>query len=369
MLTLVVLISACSTETEELALENKSILWRSLPTYILPYQDFSTSDVLTKTSSDLDTWSSGYVASSSTAPLGVSSTMYLAWNPTIPNPPFGNGAFEIRPLVIFADGFDNLKWVELNDAGTGWTSPASIGEKTLILPSVEYIDGVVLEAHVNEGSPNKVRGSNKSGSSWSSAFDLNRAILTPPGYANILSDYSPTVEYHSFAAVDYLTTAEIVSGSPDYGDPKIYWRYTSTNYTQTSSPGFTLGTTSEELNASFTPVAVNDSGHDLLYVFYTDPGTSTASQNTIKYVIGTVTGSGDGTITSWSSVNTISSSAVTTKKIDGIYTDDTEIIAITYRNASSGKVDVAYSDDFGSNWTLVQDIATNMGAPSICNQE
>ena len=63
------------------------------------------------------------------------------------------------------------------------------------------------------------------------------------------------------------------------------------------------------------------------------------------------------------------SSALTYSKIDGIYNEDSEIIAITYHNSSNNKVDVAYSDDFGSNWTLVQDIAMTPGAPSLCNQE
>lgn len=359
---LLVLLSSCSTETEEIVPSGESISWRTLSTYLLSYQNWSTSDVLTQNSSDLDTWSSGYVASSTTAPYGTSSTMYLAWNPTL-------SAYENRPLTIFQVGSGDLKWVEMNDACTGWTSPASIGEETTLLPSVENVDGVVIEAHVADETASPVKGSIKSGSSWGAPYYLYRTILTAPGYASIVSNYSPTVEFHSSAAVEYLTTAEVVSGSPSYGAPKIYWRYTATNYTQTSAPSITLGVTSGELNASFTPVAVNDNGDDKLYVFYTDPGTSTASENTIRYVIGSVTGSTDGTITSWSSSQTVSTSALTTNKIDGIFTDDTEIIAITYRSASSGKIDVAYSDDFGSNWTLVQDIASNMGAPSICNQE
>ena len=90
---------------------------------------------------------------------------------------------------------------------------------------------------------------------------------------------------------------------------------------------------------------------------------------TLRYVIGSVTGSTDGTITSWSSSYSVSSSALTYSKIDGIYNEDSEIIAITYHNSSNNKVDVAYSYDFGSNWTLVQDIAMTPGAPSLCNQE
>lgn len=155
--------------------------------------------------------------------------MYLGWDPTIPNPNplLPPGGFEDRPLTIFQNGFDQLRWVEMNDDQTGWTTPASIaGESSSLLPSVENVDGVVIEAHVNVLS-NNVRGSIKSGSSWNSAVDLYRTIMSTPGYANIISDYSPTIEYHNSAAVEYLTTGEFVSGSPSYGNPKIYWRYTA----------------------------------------------------------------------------------------------------------------------------------------------
>jgi len=154
---------SCSTESDEIVSDGRHISLRSLPTYFLIHQDWSTSDVLTQTSDDLDNWSAGYVASGTTAVMGTSSTMYLAWNPTIPNPPFDDGAYEYRPLTIFQNGFNALRWVEMNDAGTGWTSPASIaGESSALLPSVEVVDGVVLEAHVQfQGTANTVRGSIK----------------------------------------------------------------------------------------------------------------------------------------------------------------------------------------------------------------
>ena len=154
---------SCSTESDEIVSDGRHISLRSLPTYFLIHQDWSTSDVLTQTSDDLDNWSAGYVASGTTAVMGTSSTMYLAWNPTIPNPPFDDGAYEYRPLTIFQNGFNALRWVEMNDAGTGWTSPASIaGESSALLHSVEVVDGVVIEAHVQfQGTANTVRGSIK----------------------------------------------------------------------------------------------------------------------------------------------------------------------------------------------------------------
>jgi hypothetical protein len=357
------LLFSCSNEADEILSDRERISNRAPYTYFLIHQDWSTSDILSQTSDDLDNWSAGAVVSTSTAALGTSSTMYLSWNSSL-------GDYDYRPLSIFING-GSLRWVELNDAGTGWTSPASVaGETSDLLPSVEVVDGVVLEVHAaTDETGNPVQGSMKSGSSWGTSYDLFRTTFNFPGFANIASDYSPTAEYHSSAAVEYLTTADFVSGSPSFGVPRIFWRYTSTNYTETSAPGITLGASVGEFNASYTPVAVNNNGNDELFIFYTDPGTSTASDNTIRYVIGSVTGSTDGTITSWSSSNTVSSSAITTSKIDGIYTEDTEIIAITYRNSSNGKVDLAYSDDFGSNWTLVQDIAMTPGAPSLCNEE
>lgn len=259
----------------------------------------------------------------------------------------------------------------MNNDQTGWTTPASIGgEVSALLPSVELVDGVAIEAHAaTDETGNPVKGAIKNLSSWSSPYYLFKTIMSTPGFANITSNYSPTIEYHGSAAVEYLTTGEFVSGSPSYGDPKIYWRYTATNYTETSAPSITLGASSGEFNASFTPVAVDNNGNDKLYIFYTDPGTSTASDNLIRYVIGSVTGSTDGSITSWSSSYTISSSAITADKIDGIYTDDTEIIAITYRNSSTFYFDVAYSTDFGANWTIEANIARGRGAPSLCNLE
>lgn len=219
----------------------------------------------------MDNWSAGYVASTTTAMYGTSSTMYLGWDPTIQNPfPFPPGGFEDRPLTIFQNGFDQLRWVEMNNDQTGWTTPASIaGESSSLLPSVEVVDGIVTEVHVlYQGTADNVRRSIKSGSSWSSAVDLYRTIMSAPGYANIISNYSPTVEYHSSAGVEYLTTGEFVSGSPSYGNPKIYWRYTATNFTETSAPSITLGASSGEFNASFTPVAVDNNGNDKLYIFY-----------------------------------------------------------------------------------------------------
>jgi len=48
------LISSCSNEPEEIIPNEDGITWRTLPTYILPYQDWTTSDVLTQISNDLD---------------------------------------------------------------------------------------------------------------------------------------------------------------------------------------------------------------------------------------------------------------------------------------------------------------------------
>jgi len=93
------------------------------------------------------------------------------------------------------------------------------------------------------------------------------------------------------------------------------------------------------------------------------------SDNLIRYVIGSVTGSTDGTITSWSSSYSISSSAITANKIDGIYNEDNGYLAITYRNSTTNYFDVAYTSDFGANWTIVENIARGRGAPSMRNVE
>lgn len=234
-----VILSSCRNETDVLTPENADIDWRSLKVYTLPYQS-SSSEILTQTGDDLDDWSSDYSAISTSILYGTSSTMYLGWDPTIPNPipPYNPGGFEDRPIFIFQSSSNEIKWVELNNDSDGWTSPASVSSATsALLPSIENVDGVVLEAHV--GSSDWVYGSVKSGSSWSTPGYLYRNTVSAPYFARIESHYSPTVEYHLSAAVEYLVTGEFDPNISGYGLPRIFWRYTSTNYTETTAPGIT----------------------------------------------------------------------------------------------------------------------------------
>ena len=183
----------------------------------------------------------------------------------------------------------------------------------------------------------------------------------------IPSDYSPSLEYHSSAGFEYLVTATVQNTIPATGAPQIYFRSRGVLFTPTGAPSFTLGTNNpSERNGSICPVAVHQNGNDKLFLFYTAPGESTASQTEIKYVISPAI-AGSGAITgSWSSVNVIPD-AYTNHKIDGVFNYDTETLVIVFRDFSSGNITLAISDDFGANWTVDDAYVneTTTRAPSI----
>ncbi len=355
-----ILLCSCSNELDEITPSAGKFSWRTLPSYIVPYQH-SSGDIRTKTSSNLINWYAGYTASTTSSLFGTTSTIY---NYMIPDT-------ARKCIVLFQNSSNTIKFVEYKDGNTSWSSPASVSTATShLLPTVELYDGSVHEAHaVQEISGCYVKGSEKSGSSWSSPGYHYKTIMSAPGYAKIICDYSPTLEYHSSAGVEYLVTVDVDNEFSGYGLPYVYWRYNTTNFTSTTSPAIGLGVTSGELNASITPVALEDNGDDKLYLFFTYPGTSTQATNRIYFYIGSVTGSTNGAITSWDGPFEVGGGAYTSNKIDGIFIDESERIVIIYKNCYTDEIDIAYSDDFGDNWSIETDIAVTTGAPSIVNLE
>ena len=354
---LIVLISSCTIDSFQ---KEALITPRTLPDYIVPYQ-YPSGYVETETSSDLTNWSTGYTASQNTSLYGTTTTIY---NFAVPDN-------ERRVITMYQNSNGDLRTVEYEDGANSWTIPASVSSaNSPLLPTIELNDGVLYSAHasVADFTGQFVKGNYKTGptSSWSSTYNLNYYTSGFGTTGQIPTKYSPSLEYHPNTGIEYLI-APIIDQGTGYGLPLVYWRYTGSIYFLTSSPNISLGTSSpSELNASITPVAVEDD----LYLFYTIPGSSQQSELEIKYVYGTVTGSGNGAISgNWSNPATISG-AYTHHKIDGFYEDDTERIVLIFRNYTTGEIDLAISDDFGSTWDLsVTGIASTSGAPSIANLE
>jgi hypothetical protein len=225
-------------------------------------------------------------------------------------------------------------------------------------------DGVVYEVHKEVGSE-LVKGSYKNGSSWVTPYTLYRSHSS--GFLQIESDFSPSLEYHAGAGVEYLVTGYADYEFSGYGMPIIYWRYTNAYYTPASNPSMLTRLGSNDLNSSFTPVAVVQNGVNKLFIFWTESGTSSPNGLVIRFKKGDITGNfGDGTI-SWGNTSYSVSGAYTDHKIDGFFDTNTEEIVIVFRNYSSGEIDLAISSDFGANWTLETGVDDVSGAPSIVN--
>lgn len=354
-----IFLCSCSDEIDITSEHDIKLSSRTLPTYMIPYQ-YSSGNILTKTSSNLTSWSSGYTASSTSSKYGTTSTIYNYMVTDTAR----------KYLVLFQNSSEDIYFVEYKDGGIAWSSPAAVSSaNSPLLPSVELSDGIVIETHVISGSPSYVFESLKSGS-WTSPVQTWE-IFGSTDSTEIISDYSPTFEYHNQAAVTYLVTANIDEEFSGYGLPELYWRYTGHKFTPTSTPSIVLGHANiGELNASLTPVALTDNNNrPKLYLFFTEPGTSTNTENKIRFFIGSVTSITNGTISSWTGPYEIEESAYTSSKIDGVFIDDSDRLVITYRNHNTGAIDLAYSDDFGSNWDLISGVAASTGAPSIVNLE
>ena len=114
-------------------------------------------------------------------------------------------------------------------------------------------------------------------------------------------------------------------------------------------------------------VGLNDGSDDRLYIFYTDPGESSTGEKEIKFVKSpSITGGGVGTIAAGSYSSGTISGAYTNHKIDGFFDYTNDRLVIIFRNANTGYVDVAFSDDSGSTWDLsITNIVSASGAPSI----
>lgn len=348
-LTLIAIISSCTSYQDTDITNPDRIGWRALPNYTIVYQ-YPSGYVETEESSNLSTWSAGSTASPHTSLNGTTSTIYEN---------------DSRIMSIYQDGSGNLKYVEYVD-GHGWTIPSSLSTaNSALVPTLINKDGTLYEARVvDDGlSGEFVKGNNKIGyaNPWSSTYYLKYGGGSG---TNIPSNYSPSLEFHPNSGVDYLVTAVINHGT-NLGVPAVYWRYTSSNYTTASAPSISLGISDpDELNASICPVAVDDE----LWLFYTAPGSSSFNELVIKYVYASVTGGGDGSFSSsWSSPASISG-AYTNNKIDGFYDPGNQRIVIIFQNFSTGEIDLAYSDDFGANWNLsISGITDVDGAPSIVN--
>ena len=114
-------------------------------------------------------------------------------------------------------------------------------------------------------------------------------------------------------------------------------------------------------------VGLNDGSDDRLYIFYTDPGESSTGEKEIKFVKSpSITGGGVGTIAAGSYSSGTISGAYTNHKIDGFFDYTNDRLVIIFRNANTGYVDVAFSDDYGSTWNLsITNIVNASRAPSI----
>ena len=354
---LIVLVSiiTCTSDLSDSIELSTELSWRTLPRYIIPYQ-YPSGNIESKTSSDLQTWATGYTASTTASNFGTSSTLYNYM-------PVDTAR---RCITIFQNTGNALRWVEYEDGNTSWSAPAAISTASSpLLPSVEYIDGLVYEVHQHDGTnPDVVEGSYKSGSTWVTPYFLN--YLTMGGQVQIPTDFSPSLEYHATAGVEFLVTGFADRNITGTGIPQIYWRYTNSFYTQTATPSVATGLSNNDLNSSFTPVAVEQNSIDKLFLFYTAPGTSAPGGLTISYIVGSVTGGNDGTVT-WSGTSSTISGAYTDHKIDGFFEANTEKIVIAYRNFSTGEIDLAISSNFGSSWTFETGVDDVSGAPSIVN--
>jgi hypothetical protein len=348
-LLLLTFLVSCSEDLDSIT-DSSRLRLRTLPNhYTIPYQYLS-GDIETEVSNDLDTWNTDDTASPNTSLYGTSSAIYENTS---------------RIMTVYQGTNGALRCVEYVDLFETWTVQAAISTASSpLLPSVIHKDGTLYVVHANgsSGSNQIVRGNDKTGyaGSWSSTYDVK--FGTGAGQ-NIVTNYSPSLEYHTNAeGVEFLITAKIILG---VGVPAVYWRYTDANYTVTTAPAISLGAGSTtELNASICPIAVEDD----LYLFYTSPGISNSSEQLIRFVKATVTGSTSGAISSsWSASATVPG-AYTNHKIDGFYEPSTEKIVLVFQNASTGEIDLAISDDFGANWDLsVTGIAPTTGAPSIAN--
>ena len=173
------------------------------------------------------------------------------------------------------------------------------------------------------------------------------------------------LEYHQSAGVEYLVTVVISGGSTV---PAVYWRSGSAIFTQANSPSIAIGTSDpSERNSSLCAVGLNDGSNDRLYIFYTDPGESSSREKEIKFVKSpSITGGGVGTIAAGSYSSATISGAYTNNKIDGFFDYTNDRLVIIFRNPTTGFVDVAFSDDYGSTWDLsITNIVYASGAPSI----
>ncbi len=69
-----ILLCSCSNELDEITPSAGKFSWRTLPSYIVPYQH-SSGDIRTKTSSNLINWYAGYTASTTSSLFGTTSTI------------------------------------------------------------------------------------------------------------------------------------------------------------------------------------------------------------------------------------------------------------------------------------------------------
>ncbi|MEP6645959.1 MAG: hypothetical protein ABJC12_02630 [Saprospiraceae bacterium] len=350
-LSLMAAIYACSNDLEPNIENTDKIGWRTLPKYTIPYQ-YPSGYVETEVSSNLTTWSTGATASQNTSKYGTTSSIY---------------EINSRIITIYQNTSNQLRSVEYVDGPNQWTIPSVVSTATSpLLPTIENQDGTLYEAHasVPDITGQFVKGNTRTGyaSNWSSTYNLKSG---GGAGSNIPTNYSPSLEYHANSGgVLFLITA-VINHSTNLGVPGVYWRYNTSNFTSTTAPTISLGTSDPtELNASICPIAVGDE----LWLFYTIPGSSSQSELVIKYVKATISGSGSGAISgSWSSPTSVSG-AYTNHKIDGFYDSSSQKIVLVFQNYSTGYIDLAISGDFGSTWDLsVTGIASTNGAPSIAH--
>lgn len=345
---------ACTKENLSTLNQDKKISLRTLPTYILTYQN---SGIQAEYSSSLSGWG-GPASTGTTSLLGTSSTLYCYDSP-------GNRT----NLTVFQGTTGNqLYSIEFEDGVGTWTSPNPINSETsVLLPSVESSNTLAHEVHAtNTSNTSMLRGTNKScpdiKNVWGTTY--NETHFESGEIYNIYCNYSPSLEFHPTTGVEFLMAGYDDEGfSTSIGRQYLYWRGSVAAWRKTSDPGIFLNSPTVDGNRSPTLVAAQ-MNRDNLFVFYTNAGSGTQATDQIRFYIGNVPGIDNGNISVWDGPYVVAG-AFTAHKMDGFYDFNLDRLVIVYRNASTANIDIAYSDDYGSNWSFITGIASTSGAPSI----
>lgn len=311
------------------------------PKYVLSFLSPGTNVVSMQASPNLWNWDPA-VSTSIPGLDGTTSTVY-GW-PTQKN------------ITIYQHpvGTNQLMYGETD--GISWTFPFNTvtNSKSSFLPTVIYNDGVVHAYHVENligpTCEKPVLGTWKGAVTWSPVYNL-----VDDSDHKVVSCTSPSAEYHPSQIVEYLVTGRNVGEGVVY--TYVHWKNNQGKYVQTTLPG--IHQEAALPNKSVCPVAYQDGRHKLM-LFYTPWNSST-----IHYKIGGISANyGEGNISSWIGPFTIPGTS-TDRKIDGIFEYDSKRLSVVYTNSTTDKISIAYTDDFGANWTIIPDVADSDKAPSI----